>query len=248
MKQYELFPMNYRRNNIELVMDACDAGQVKLAIGKIYCYNCGHLISWDSILCLDEEEAREIQFEWKYAPNHFLNADPFAWVDIKNWDELCRKYNISMLREHDKEYFYTSHRIVCISNMHMIDYVKQFVNSPEVLGEWTTDYGGYGSRVYNPFEFAKESLQTLGLLYEGSLFGEREWRMYRYVANMYLKKYLQRYNLEGKTVVHAEGNYCGRPGCNSWNTGLGETKETLITGVESLKEFAYLGFRCLKIY
>lgn len=248
MIQYELFPINYSFGRIDAIVDECDCGEVKLAIGKIYCYDCGHYVSWDSLLCLSREEAEEIKFEWEYSEDCFFGAAPFAWVDIKNWDELCRKYNISLLREHSQEYFDRSHRIVFINNMYMLDYKRQFVNAPKVLGEWTSDYGGYGSRIHNPFELEKESLQTIGFLAEGSLFGDKEWHMYRYVSEMYLEKYLEKYALIGKTVVHAEGNYRGRPGCRSWNTGLGETKKTIITGIESLKEFAYLGFKCLEIY
>lgn len=244
MKQYQLFPMDERFGKIDMIVNQCDCGEIKIAVGKIYCYDCGRTVSWDSILCLSREEAQSLKFKWEYSQDHFLMSAPFTWVDFENWDEICEKHNVSLLRDHPEGY---SCRILYINNMYKINYEKQFVNHPKVIGEWTSDYGGHGSRIYDPFELKEQSLQTLGFLAEGSLSGNEEWHMNQYVSNMYLKKYMEKYDLIGKTVVHAEGNYTGRPGCRSWNTGIGEIKETLISGVESLKEFAYLGFRCLEI-
>lgn len=261
MKQYKLFPINTEFDSISTIVAACDSGEVKIAIGKIAYNNLGRCRRiWDSILCFSKEEAESIKFVWEYAHDKFFTECRSSYVNIQNWDFLQNEYGVEFLGDPDVyENFFNgiyrgpNNNVVYINNMNSINYGKQFVNSPKSLGEYCSDFGGYGSQVLEPFDFQKQDLKTLGFLAGGSIYGDdrkytENWKMSRYVANIYLEKYLKKFSLIGKTVIHAEGNFPGRPGCRSWNTGLGETKETLITGVESLKEFAYLGFRCLKIY
>ncbi len=49
------------------------------------------------------------------------------------------------------------------------------------------------------------------------------------------------------TIVHAQGNFQGRSGCNSWNKGLRDQQETLISSEKDLHNLGYIGCRVLKI-
>lgn len=121
----------------------------------------------------------------------------------------------------------------------------EMLNSPEYCGEFDSDFGCARSCVIeNPFKLEKQDLAKVARVYKHALeIGGMDY-FYNY---RYVEKYFEKFKLRGKTVVHAEGNFQGRPGCNSWNTGLGERKETVLDAIWKLEELAYIGCRILEI-
>jgi hypothetical protein len=232
--QYRLFPMDQTFGSIEKVISQFSGirGDFKIALGTYYQYDCGCYYKWHSVLSFPRCFAE--LFRYKFVGNH---------IQITNIDEL-RVLGIEF-PETSKEYPDTC---VYLSNILIAELEQQAENTPEVLGWYTGDFGGYGSRIRNPFLFEKQDFQRLGFM-AVDVYGEKSMNSdYEYhYSKKFLEEYFEKFTMKGLKVTHAEGNYAGRGGGNSWNKGLKDQKETILNSPEDLKIFGYLGVRILKI-
>lgn len=167
-------------------------------------------------------------------------------LEITNQEELESLGILTFPKIKDK-----FHNAVCVylENILIAELEKQCDNLPEALGWWHSDSGGFGSLVFDPFLLQKTDFSRLGYIAR-DVFDENlaernycEW----YFSKKYLEQYFEKYKLAGKSITHAEGNYSGRSGCNSYNTGLQKEKITILNTPEDLKEFGYKGARVLNI-
>lgn len=239
--QYKLPPIN---GGIDLILSMVDSVE-NIAIGRILPYDLDSKTKWDSVVCYNDHSfnfCRNIKLRF-CADNNYSSENKFLhhskWLTIDNLQEFVDLYQLELQPLEKGEAY-----CVNISKDSLYWFKNQFVNMPVALGDWSNDFGGFGSYVRNPFDFEEVSIQTLGFLAK-DLEGEKTKAVDKYFIKKYLNEYVERYNLIGKTIKNSEYNYPGRSGCNSWNHSRGEIKTTKIEAIADLTAFAYLG--CKKI-
>lgn len=253
--QYDLFPL--RHNDYSTIQPLIDnfrgqLGDFTMAIGTYSRpvdkndshYNSFVATSYDWILLASFPRSFSELFRYRFYGNR---------LEIANQEELEELGVLSFPKIRQK--FHNAY-CVYLENMLIAELESQSENQPEALGWWHSDSGGFGSLIFDPFLFKKEEFQKLGYMaidvfdqmpyvVDNPLAKENyvEWHF----SKKYLEEYFEKYKLAGKIVTHAEGNYPGRSGCNSWNTGLQKKTTTVLHSAEDFRNFGYKGCRILKI-
>lgn len=180
-------------------------------------------------------------------PGNLIGYKPKAYFDTAGeyWDYPNYNQRILLNDEFFKELLEIKEEKVYLYLTSCIYDNLILLSYPKYVGEFDTDFGGALSCVIeNPFDFEKQDLAKVARVYSYAI---REGGMTYWHNMRYVEIYFEKFKLKGKKIVHAEGNYCGRAGCNSWNTGLGEKRETILENISSLEELSYAGCRILKI-
>lgn len=222
------------------------------AIGQIREYDGGINKIWHSVVIAPEEN--DIKFV-------FNERDDFSFSSLNVFEPEKNGIIMPEVKELYATYVVFEYTSLCLKD--------NVLNLPQKFSLWNNAFKDFGHVLYKPFLLKKNDLAILGWFAkiafeenpvitneykEDEVFNlkrdswERRYNsIQNYFLRIYLKKYFEKYNLKGMTIVHAQGNFQGRSGCNSWNKGLRDQQETLISSEKDLHNLGYIGCRVLKI-
>lgn len=243
---YPLFPMCHPFTHPERVMKefAGGRGNFKIMIGvkeRSHTENYTQ-IAWKKMYSMPREYF--ILFEYEFSESQLI----ISQESEKILQEL--KFNFPEKGKLDDKFY------VLIKNIYTANIETQVKVMPAYFNNYSSDFGGYGVQIENPFDFEKVDLVELGWLAKDIQAFQFEKvenaciehiSALEYFSRLYLEKYFLKYNLKNKIIKYGEGNYQGKSGCNSWNTGMRNVKQIKLDKPSDLMTFGFLGCRILDI-
>ncbi|MFH1608815.1 MAG: hypothetical protein ABH951_02240 [Patescibacteria group bacterium] len=212
---------------------------------NVYTYDCGQYV-WGNTIYLpeDREELGEI-----------ISKMSLGWDDRKNLLVLNKEYdtpNPFIREEYQKK---ESKIAIMFQNIYTAIRNCPTIPDPTTSGYYSSDYGGEAStKIYwEKFfqEFSEHPVKTFKTIAKKlarqieDLEEDKKRDLVSLTDLIVEKKFIPKIFeiVKGKTFTIGEGNYQGRPGCNSWNTKINNIHDVVVNEIVDLKKFAIPGCR-----